>query len=205
MRKTLPETLRAGLAVSIAVIALVSAPAFAAKLQSQNLKELVEESQSIITGDVVEVTDGFDSEGRPYTEVTIQVGRVAKGRIAEDSTYTFRQFGLLAPRSMGNGRVYLGVSPEGFAKWNEGESVMAFLYQPASITGFQTTVGLGQGKFNISSGKIVNEFGNLGLFDRMEGEMSSEFDSLLHGTGAVDADTFMVLVGQLAGTQEEIQ
>jgi hypothetical protein len=71
MHKTLLGTFRATLAVSIAVIALVSAPAFAAKLKSQNLKELVDESQSIIVGQVVEVADGFDLYGRPYTEVTI--------------------------------------------------------------------------------------------------------------------------------------
>ncbi len=205
MHKTLLGTFRATLAVSIAVIALVSAPAFAAKLKSQNLKELVDESQSIIVGQVVEVADGFDLYGRPYTEVTIQVGSVAKGQIAKDSSYTFRQFGLLKPRAMGDGRVYLGVTPDGFARWNKGETVMAFLYQPASITGFQTTVGLAQGKFNISSGKIENEFGNLGLFEGMEGEMGSEFNSLLTGTGAVDSATFMKLVGKLAGTEGATQ
>jgi len=201
MHMTLLKTLRATLAVSIAVIALGSTPAFAAKLQNQNLKGLVADAQSIISGQVVDLTDGFDAHGRPYTEVTIAVGSVAKGRIAEDSSYTFRQFGLLAPRSMGDGRVYLGVSPDGFPRWAKGETVMAFLYQPASITGFQTTVGLAQGKFNVSSGKIVNGFGNLGLFEDMEDDLGSEFDGLLSSTGAVDSTAFTMLVAKLAETE----
>jgi len=201
MHMTLLKTLRALLAVSLAVMALGSTPVFAAKLQNQNLKGLVADAQSIVSGQVVEVTDGFDAHGRPYTEVTIAVGSVAKGRIAEDSSYTFRQFGLLAPRSMGDGRVYLGVSPDGFARWTRGETVMAFLYQPASITGFQTTVGLAQGKFNISNGKVVNEFGNLGLFEGMEDDLGSEFDGLLESAGAVDSTAFTMLVAKLAETE----
>lgn len=184
-----------------ASIALASS-ANAMKLKKQNLQELTDASQSIIAGEVISVTDGFDNK-RPYTEVTIKVNSDAKGKLKDDSTYTFRQFGLLKPRPMGNGKVYLGVSPEGFAKWNEGEQVIAFMYKKASITGFQTTAGMAQGKFVISNGKAENRFANNGLFEGMDiSSLTTEEQNLITTPGAVDATTLMGIVGKLAGAQK---
>ena len=87
-----------------------------------------------------------DENGIPDTEVTLFGRSSAKGAIAEESEYTFRQFGLAKPRTMENGHVMLAGAPEGFPRWSEGESVVAFLYKPASATGLQTTAGLAQGK-----------------------------------------------------------
>lgn len=190
---------KAGLALAGLVLA---SSANAMKLKQQNLEQLTEASQSIISGQVITVTDGFDDKKRPYTEVTIKVGSDAKGKHADDSTYTFRQFGLLKPRSMGNGKVYLGVSPEGFAKWHEGEQVVAFMYKPASITGFQTTAGMAQGKFVVTNGKVSNGFENAGLFENMDTSgFSAEEQNLLTTPGAMDATAFMSIVGKLAGAQ----
>lgn len=184
-----------GLAVATSVNAM--------KLKQQNLQQLTDASQSIIAGQVLKVTDGFDEQKRPFTEVTIQVGQAAKGNHKEDSTYTFRQFGLIKPRSMGNGKVYLGVTPEGFAKWNEGEQVVAFMYKPASITGFQTTAGMAQGKFVVVNGKITNEFANAGLFENLDTtSLNAEERNMLTTPGAVDATAFMSIVGKLAGVEE---
>ncbi|WP_234399084.1 MULTISPECIES: hypothetical protein [unclassified Pseudoalteromonas] len=172
------------------------------KLKKQNLEELTSASQNIIAGEVIKVTDGFDNK-RPYTEVTIAVNSDAKGKLKDDSTYTFRQFGLLKPRSMGNGKVYLGVTPDGFAKWNEGENVIAFMYKPASITGFQTTAGMAQGKFVVRDGKVVNQFANTGLFEDMDtSKFSDEERNMLTNPGAVKVDVFMNLIGKLAGGQQ---
>ncbi|WP_233998314.1 MULTISPECIES: hypothetical protein [unclassified Pseudoalteromonas] len=172
------------------------------KLKKQNLQELTVASQNIIAGEVIKVTDGFDNK-RPYTEVTIAVNSDAKGKLQDDSTYTFRQFGLLKPRSLGNGKVYLGVTPEGFAKWHEGETVIAFMYKPASITGFQTTAGMAQGKFVVTNGKAVNQFANSGLFEDMDtSKFTDEERNLITTPGALDVDTFMGLVGRLAGVQQ---
>ncbi|WP_234399083.1 hypothetical protein [Pseudoalteromonas sp. T1lg75] len=172
------------------------------KLKKQNLQELTVASQNIIAGEVIKVTDGFDNK-RPYTEVTIAVNSDAKGKLQDDSTYTFRQFGLIKPRPLGNGKVYLGVTPEGFAKWHEGETVIAFMYKPASITGFQTTAGMAQGKFVITNGKAVNQFANSGLFEDMDtSKFTDEERNLITTPGALDVDTFMGLVGRLAGVQQ---
>ncbi|MEW6990825.1 hypothetical protein AADZ91_09060 [Colwelliaceae bacterium 6441] len=188
----------------VAVIASLSlaTSANAMKLKKQNLQQLTHASQNIIAGKVISVTDGFDNK-RPYTEVTIKVGSDAKGKLKDDSTYTFRQFGLLKPRSMGNGKVYLGVTPEGFAKWNEGEQVVAFMYKKASITGFQTTAGMAQGKFVITNGKVQNQFANQGLFEGMDtSEFSTEEVNMITAAGPIDAASFLNVVGKLAGVEK---
>ena len=81
-------------AFALGTMLTLSPAANAMKLKQQNLQQMTVESQSIISGRVVSVTDGFDNN-RPYTEVTIEVSSDAKGKVKEDSTYTFRQFGLI--------------------------------------------------------------------------------------------------------------
>jgi hypothetical protein len=173
------------------------APAHATKLNKQNLTALIGASQSIIAGTVTSVTDGFTDKGTPYTEVTIAVSNAIKGKHKADSEYTFRQFGLLKPRTMANGHKFMAVSPQGFPRWTEGEMVMAFLYKPASKTGFQTTAGLAQGKLTLSNGKAFNEFNNFGLFEDVEIDpnlVTEEEANMLTLQGAVDASTFLNLV-----------
>ncbi|AOS96353.1 hypothetical protein AUP74_00886 [Microbulbifer aggregans] len=188
---------RISLLATLAAAALLSVSAHAMKLKSQNLEQLVTASESILLGQVVSVTDGFQNNA-PYTEVTIRVGNDAKGKVKEDTEYTFRQFGLLKPRSMGNGKVYLGVTPEGFAKWHEGEQVVAFMYKKASMTGFQTTAGMAQGKFVVSNDKVMNAVNNYGLFEGMDtSNMSAEEQNMITNPGAVSSATFMGYVGKL--------
>lgn len=198
MRKS--RTGAPALIAAVAAAVLLSAPiARAATLNSRNLTQLISESQSIIEGTVQTVTDGIDGNGIPYTEVTIYVGSSAKGSIALDASYTFRQFGLIKPLKYDDGRTLLTVTPDGFARWHEGESVIAFLYQPASITGLQTTVGLAQGKFTRlnDNSLLANEFGNVGLFEGVQitpALLSPEEQNMLTTPGAVDSGTFMNLV-----------
>lgn len=188
---------RISLLATLTIAALLSVSAHAMKIKQQNLEQLVTTSESIIIGQVSSVTDGFQN-GAPYTEVTIRVGSDAKGKVKEDSEYTFRQFGLTKPRSMGNGKVYLGVTPEGFAKWNEGEQVVAFMYKKAEMTGFQTTTGMAQGKFIVSNDKATNAFNNHGLFEGMDtSSLSAEEQNMITNPGAVSAATFVGLVGKL--------
>jgi len=185
------------LAIGVAVALLAVSGTRAASIVSQNLTQLISQSQSIIEGTVEHVTDGIDANGIPYTEVTIHVRSSAKGAIADDTAYTFRQFGLIRPRTMDNGQRMLAVTPQGFARWNEGESVVAFLYQPATQTVLQTTTGLAQGKLSRFGDSLLNQFDNVGLFDGVEisnGLLSPEEQDLLTTPGAVDAELFMSLV-----------
>ena len=191
--------------LAIAAVFLLAAPAAQAmKVRNQNLTALITDAQSIIFGTVTNVSDGFDPKGFPYTEITIAVGSDAKGKFKEGSEYTFRQFGLLEPRKMANGKTYLGVTPEGFATWHKGETVAAFMYKPASITGLQTTAGMAQGKFNLVNGVFRNQYNNVGLFNGVEfkkGLLSDEQQNMMTHPDAVDAGAFADLVSRAVNEQ----
>ena len=183
-----------------AALALLGGPAaHAMKLKQQNLTRLIADSQSIFAGKVTQVTDGVTPNGMPYTEITIAVADSAKGELRGGAKYTFRQFGLLKPRKMPNGSTLAAVTPEGFPSWKAGEQVVAFMYKPASRTGLQTTAGLAQGKLNVLDGRVQNEFHNRGLFDGVkiqDGLLSAKEREMLSSQGAVDAATFVGLVGR---------
>ncbi len=98
----------------------------------------------------------------PYTEVTLHVADAIRGQVG--SEYTFRQFGLLKPRRIGNGLVNVTVTPAGWATYQKGEETILFLYRHARYTGLQTTVGLGHGKFQVSLAGATNRANNAGLF-----------------------------------------
>ena len=193
-----------GALLALALSLLVAPVTHAAKLQKQNLTQLIAQSDSIIGGVVKDVRDGIDEKGVPYTEITISVGTSAKGKIAKDKDYTFRQFGLLEPRVFPNGHKLLALTPEAFPSWRKGEYVVAFLYRPASRTGLQTTVGLAQGKLSMVNDRLVNEFGNAGLFEGVDIDaslLSTEEEAMLKAKGAVDMRTFMHLVGRAVQNQ----
>lgn len=185
-------------AMALSLVVLI-APAAQAKMKQQNIVQLVASSQSIVAGTVSKVTDGIDANGMPYTEVTLKVGDSAKGKI-KTGEYTFRQFGLLKPRTLPNGHRLLTVAPPGFPQWHKDEYVVAFLYHPAAKTGLQTTVGLAQGKLTKIGDKLVNRFGNEGLFDNVEASanvLSASEQKLLRSSGPVDAKALMSLVGHM--------
>lgn len=185
--------------VTMVAMTLVAPVASAMKLKTQNLTQLITSAESIIAGNIKSVSDGIDASGIPYTEVTVQVGSTAKGKIKEGDEYTFRQFGLLKPRTAANGHKMLAITPEGFPRWAEGEYVVAFMHEKAGRTGLQTTAGMAQGKFSMINGKLNNLFNNAGLFEGVEINqqlLSSEQQSMLTNPGAVDAGQFMDLVGR---------
>ena len=182
------------LLVSMALLALSVNVAQANSMKKQNLVELMNAADSIVVGTVAKKTDGFQ-QGLPYTEITLNVGQSVKGD--HGSTYTFRQFGLIEPRSMGNGKVNLMVTPAGWPTYTEGERVMLFLYTPASETGFQTTAGLTQGKFSIRGDRIANGSGNESLFAgvQINRKLSPEFQDLVNQpSGSYAAEDFLSLV-----------
>jgi hypothetical protein len=192
------------LAAVAAAVVLGAPAAHAAKLKQQNLTRLIADAQQIVAGKVTRVADGVSPRGLPYTEITIAVADSAKGELRGGKPYTFRQFGLLEPRKMPNGRVLVAVTPEGFPRWQEGEQVVAFLYRPANRTGLQTTAGLAQGKLTMLDGRIANEFNNRGLFEgvQVSDDLLSEKErAMLKSQGPVDAATFVGLVGRAVNEQ----
>jgi hypothetical protein len=145
----------------ICFLAFTALSVDATSMKHRNIVELISLSDLILVGQVTSVTDGIDG-GVPYTEITIIVSESLRGDVG--SVYTFRQFGLLAPRDMGNGRTYVGLSPDGWPRFATGENVMLFLYTKSDMTGLRTTVGLLQGKFTERRGRFVNGIDNRGLF-----------------------------------------
>jgi hypothetical protein len=99
-------------------LALWSPAAQATSMTRQNLADLIGLSELILVGQVTALTDGFEA-GVPFTEVTVAVHESIRGETGP--TYSFRQFGLLAPRDLGDGRRYLGVSPDGWPRFQVGE------------------------------------------------------------------------------------
>src|SRR6185369_15205108 len=137
MRRTKASRLGAMLAVALV---LAATGAHAGTLERrQNLANLIAQAEIILHGDVVEVTDGIENN-LPYTQVKIKVRETLRGTTGP--VYTFRQFGLLAPRSMGNGLINYAVRPAGWASYRPHEEVVLFLYKAAKKTGLRTTVGL---------------------------------------------------------------
>src|SRR5215203_2586301 len=166
-----------------------------AEINAPNIVDLIADSETIISGMVKEVTDGFEN-GVPYTQVTVQVSESLRGQVGDE--YTFRQFGLVKPRKMENGKTYLGTTPAGWSKYEAGEDTMLFLYQRASQTGLQTTVGLGQGKVVFQGGNAVSQDNNEGMFENVDADakLLNDKDKRLLATkkGEVNAEGFKSFV-----------
>lgn len=196
MRHRFRLPLAALLAVCLAAAGVM--PGRAATVKKQNLADLISLGEVILHGTVTAVSDGFDANNVPYTEVTVDVRETAKGEASD--TYTFRQFGLTRPRDMGNGLVNLNVTPDGWPTYSQGEEVMLFLYKAAGWTGLRTTVGLFQGKFTVVDGMVSNVVDNDGLFKNVRVDprqlSPKERDMLKMDHGRVPVDVFMSFVNK---------
>lgn len=168
----------------------VSSPSQATTVKPMNIVDLIDNSQTIVAGRVEKVTDGFTANGLPYTEITVRVLDRFRGAAGEN--YTFRQFGLAAPRTLPSGKVYLGGRPEGWPSFRTGEVSLLFLYAKGRATGFQTTVGLGYGKLGMGNGVAVNAFDNAGLFSNVQidrAKLSADEQKMFDAkSGPVNAD-----------------
>lgn len=166
--------------------------------QEVNIVELVAKSELILRGTVAKVTDGIDERGIPFTEITLHIADAIRGQVAGE--YTFRQFGLLKPRDMGNGLTNLMVTPAGWTTYTKGEEAILFLNKKAAWTGLQTTVGLGQGKFKISMAGATNQSNNAGLFKNVSIDPSllgtKEQRAMMTQQGPVNVNAFVSLVKQ---------
>jgi hypothetical protein len=145
------------------VLLSVSASVQATSVRQMSIVDLLAHSSTIVSGQVEKVTDGFADNGVPYTEVTLRVMDTIRGD--KGDKYTFRQFGLDKPRTMQDGRVYLGGRPAGWPTWRKNEVALVFMYPKARQTGLQTTVGLGYGKLSLGNRLALNGYDNTGLFE----------------------------------------
>lgn len=164
-----------------------------------NLVDLMDLSDSIVVGTVTSVTDGIDGTyGLPYTEVTLFVEETLKGTQSPGAPYTFRQLGLLTPRLSADGTKIMPEAPPGIPRYDAGDRVMLFLGPPASVTGLQSTVALGMGKFVLNVGNAVNDLGNAAVFQNISlasGLATANDNRILATTsGAVNQADFLSLI-----------
>jgi hypothetical protein len=180
------------------VTALAAAPApdaHATTMLPQNLVDLVSLSEHIVVGDVIGLSDGFDAQGVPYTEITVRVDETLQG--SGGSTLTFRQFGLLEPRTLPDGSRYLGVTPPGWPEFRVDEEVMLFVHEGSRATGLRTTVGLLQGKFTIRDGRISNGVANRNVFHHVDLDtslLSARQAKAVQDPATMEAEAFIDLV-----------
>jgi hypothetical protein len=197
IRSVVSFTRAAGIFGALALgVILFGVGARADSLEAQpNIVDLVNDAEIIIRGNVVEVTDGFDENNLPYTQVKVQIKETIRGGVS--GVYTFRQFGLLEPREL-NGRLCLSVTPAGWATYSANEDAVLFLYKAASLSGLRTTAGLKHGKFAVRAGNALSQGENLGLFQGVAVDQSllTDNDKRLFATkkGAVNADSLLSFV-----------
>jgi hypothetical protein len=134
---------------------------------------------------------GINVNQLPYTEVTVKVSESILG--TSGATLTFRQFGLQTALPAVDGRRYAGLVA-GMPQYTVGEHVVLFLGKTSSL-GYRTTIGLGQGKFDLRGGNLQNEVNNSGLFQNINLGRKHLDDKERHlvttTQGAVGADTFL--------------
>lgn len=176
----------------LGVVGLFPMAVGATSLRPANVVDLISHAELVHVAQVLAVSDGIDDRGYPFTEVVLDVTDALKG--GSPGTFTFRQFGLLGPREVGNGLTNVAVSPDGWPTFRPGEEVIVFLNPPARRTGFRATVGLFQGKFTRTEAGWMDGNRNLGVFRQVEvenGLLTPPESELLERTGAIDPDAFL--------------
>ena len=181
-----------GLGVLAALVAAVGSAHAMTLTGDANIVELLQQSNDIVVGKVASVTDGIDQSGVPYTEVTLLVSESIRGGIS--GTYSFRQFGLLAPRLTADGTKKIMPAPEGFPRYTAGTELVLMLRPSARLTGFRMPAGVTSGKFVIGPGRLENERGNIGLFSNVsleQGLGTAKDTRMIVDGGPANPDTFL--------------
>lgn len=177
------------------VAATGSARAMSLSSRDTNIVDLLQQSKDIVVGHVTKVTDGLDERGIPYTEVTLHVSESIRGTISDE--YTFRQFGLLKPRPMADGKRTMMPAPPGFPHYEAGEQVVLMLRPQAQWTGFRMPAGVTKGKFKVGPGRVANDDENRGLFQNVhldKGLASAGEKRMMTAGGAANPETFLAFL-----------
>ena len=172
---------------------LGTASLHATSMPPMTIEDLVRRSADIVVGTVTAVTE--NPQGRmPYVEIEVKVSETIKGPAG--AIVKLRQVGPQAPGRVENGRRAIGAFP-GMPQYAVGEQVVLFL-APKSSSGFRSTIGLQQGKFDVRAGLAQNGLNNRGLFANVKAVPStlseSERAMLTTGKGGVAAGTFVGFV-----------
>jgi hypothetical protein len=166
--------LRGPVATAILFLAALTAVRAASMLQF-SLDDLIDRSDRIFRGTIIETIDGSVELGGaeiPTRTFRIQLDEPLKGIFstpAGDSLVEIRMVRSDIYVRSGDAK-FVSVLPR-MPSLETGESYLLFTTRPSEF-GLSATVGLGQGSFHITATafgeELVNEFGNIGLFNGLE-------------------------------------
>ena len=181
------------------LLAALPLPAEGARVRHLNLEEMTARAGRILHGRCVDVDIHLDPDlNQVVTDVTLQVIRRTKGEDA--GRIRFRLLGDQRMEASADG------SLPGIPAFRRGEEVVVLLY-PESGRGLTSPVGLGQGRFSVSTDKrgrriAVNGYANEGLFERLSPRARERVERRLAGKPAapeLDLDLLLDLTVDLGG------
>ena len=146
------------LPVAICLIFLLITSSNATTVERLGLADLVKKARTIVVGKVAGSRTHWSSDGKLIvTDVTIDVGESLKG------TTTSRR---IAVTTVGGKIGDLELHVSGMPSFQPGEDAVLFIEQSGT---YQVVVGLGQGKFTVTNGEVVNAIGGLAFPDGRPG------------------------------------
>lgn len=134
-------------------IFFMATSSYATTVQRLGLEDLVKRAHSIVVGRVIGSRTYWSSNGKLiFTNYTIQVDERIKGQPARTVEVT----------TIGGkiGGIELHVA--GMPSFQNGENAVVFIEESA---GFQTVLGLSQGKFAVTNGEVMNSAADLSFPD----------------------------------------
>jgi hypothetical protein len=158
------------LALVAGTIALFTITADASNVRYMNLRDMVARADRIVRGTVVDSEEGALEAGGgvlPIVTYRIRVEEALKGAAEPGQTIDVRLLGRMkqpsAPGALRRGPVF-----KDLPQFRVGSDYLFVLTRPSAI-GLSTTVGLGQGLFQVRGRRgaelAVNDANNLGLFN----------------------------------------
>jgi hypothetical protein len=155
---------------AIAACTFASAPLHAVYVRQMTLPELVANADRIVRGTVIAGDDTTVSAGGgqlPATAYRIRVAEMLKGAPASGDLLDVRL--LARPKAAPTGSLRRGTLLQDVPEFRVGQEYLFLLTRPSAV-GLSTTVGLGQGLFELrgrgSEQVAVNGANNVGLFGR---------------------------------------
>ena len=158
----------------LAACLLAGPPILATTVLQMNLEGLCERSDKIFRGTVIQITEGSVALGGaqiPTVRYTIRVDDALKGTYSDEKGVPIAEIemiGKMKPVKVGEASLMPAI-PD-MPSLTVGHDYLLFTTPPSEV-GLSTTVGLGQGSFQISGKpgeeEAVNALGNVGLFSGM--------------------------------------
>jgi hypothetical protein len=171
------KRIRSLCAMTVGITLCALAAAEASNVIHMTLRDLVARGDRIVRGTVVAADEGTLSAGGgniPIVTYQIRVDEALKGSVAGGEVIEVRL--LASPKQAANGRLRRAAILRDLPRFAVGRDYLFVLTRPSQI-GLSTTVGLGQGLFELrgrpGQEQAVNAANNLGLSSGVPGAATS--------------------------------